>query len=539
MLIDRNIMVSMRDGILLATDIYKPLGDSALPVLVARTPYNKDGFLSSNEIASFVDAGYIVTVQDVRGRFSSEGDFYPYIFEVDDALDFYEWLLKQPWCDGRLATFGGSYLGGTQTLPARKSHPAVKAMVPEITFDDQFGNCIYQGGAKVMHDLVWTVGSIIPEMLRRAGATAQLPSLIDALKEIPIANHSEIKKWGTYYHDWLTNSVACEYWDNVSPHTGYDGMKMPALNISGWYDIFLQSTLNNFTEMKKRNKDARLIMGPWTHMNYSGHFPELSFGDEGSATFIDLTKIKIDWFDRHVKGKDKPNGSPVKIFVMGFNKWRDEEDFPLPDTKYHSYYLQKDGKLSSEKIHSDTYDSFRYDPMNPVPTVGGGVILPGENSSGPRDQSMLDGRDDILTYCTDVLEKPVEVIGRISLNLVAESDCFDTDFTAKLIDVYPDGRAILLTDGILRARFYKSFREPTLLKPGEIYEFTIDVGGTANVFLSGHRIRLDISSSNFPKYNRNSNTGGEIARETAEMYKVANNKIYHTSRLVLPLIERE
>jgi putative CocE/NonD family hydrolase len=311
-------------------------------------------------------------------------------------------------------------------------------------------------------------------------------------------------------------------------------MTMPALNISGWYDIFVPSTLNNYSEMKKRNKDTRLIMGPWTHMNFSGHFPEISF-TQGSADAINLNKIKIDWFDRHVKGMDKPNGPSVKIYVMGINQWRDEEDWPLPNTKYCSYYLHKGGKLSADKGDSETCDCYAYNPMNPVPTVGGQVILPGENSAGPKDQHGLEKRDDVLAYVTDVLANPLEVTGRITLKLFASSDCLDTDFTAKLIDVFPDGRAMLLTDGILRARFRESYKEPKLLVPGEVYEFTIDVGGTANVFLPGHRIRLDISSSNFPKYNRNSNTGGNIATETADAYKTANNRVYHHSQLILPI----
>jgi len=302
MIIEKNTMIPMRDKVLLATDIYKPDGEGSWPVLIARTPYNKDGHVERDGVADFVKAGYVVAFQDVRGRFASEGDFYPYIYETNDALDTYEWLLKQSWCDGRLGTFGGSYLGGTQTIPAREGHPAVKAMIPEITFDYQFGNCSYQGRAKVMHDLVWTVGSIIPEMARRAGVGVELPTPMEALLELPIASHPSIKQWGTYYHDWLTHSTECEYWDKVSPHTGYDGMTMPALNISGWYDIFVPSTLNNYMEMKKRNKDTRLIMGPWTHMNFSGHFPEISFGEQGSAEAINLIQIKIDWFDRHIKG---------------------------------------------------------------------------------------------------------------------------------------------------------------------------------------------------------------------------------------------
>jgi putative CocE/NonD family hydrolase len=552
---EKNVMVPTRDGVLLATDIYRPETKEKLPVLVARTPYNKDRM--AGQIDSFVKAGYVVAIQDVRGRFASEGDFYPYIYEVDDAFDFYEWLQRQDWCDGNIGTFGPSYLGGTQLLPARNSPQGVKAMIPEITFDDQFANCIYQGGAKVMHDLVWTVGSIIPDMARRKGIEIELPTPDEALEMLPIAGHPTIKEWAAFYHEWLEHSTQSDYWRALSPSSGYEGMMAPALNISGWYDIFVPSTINNFTGMKERagseaaRNNVRLIMGPWSHMDSSGHFPELSYGDEASDEAINLTQIKIDWYDKWVKGLDKPNGPPVKIFVMGANIWRDEVDWPLPDTQYRSYYLRGnglantadgDGWLSTELPADEPHDSFIYDPMNPVPTIGGQIILPGGNSAGPRDQREAGMREDVLVYTTPVFDKPMEVTGNIELKLFASSDSLDTDFTAKLVDVFPDGRAMLLTDGILRARFRESFEVTKLLEPGEVYEFTIDLGATSNVFLPGHRLRLDISSSNFPKYNRNSNTGGDIAREKAEEYKPANNRVYHDSlrlsRLILPIIER-
>jgi putative CocE/NonD family hydrolase len=587
MITDKNIMVPMRDGIRLATDIFYPgcMGEQSgrrpeqqplvatrvakqttspkegvpLPVLAARTPYNKDGMVNRGDygIESFVKAGYIVAVQDVRGRYASEGDFNPHFQETIDGVDFFEWLLKQEWCDGNIGTFGGSYLGETQLVTARLSPKGLKAMVPVVAMDDMYTGCIYQGGTKVMHDLVWTVGSIIPEILRRSGAEAELPSAHDALYELPIAGHPAIRKWGAYYHDQLDNPSDGDFWRRISANTGYGGMTAPALHISGWYDIFTKPTINNYMGMKKyagsekARKNTRLIMGGWTHGNFSGLFPEFSFGEGASDTAINLQQIKIDWYDKWVKGLDKPNGPPVKIFIMGANIWRDEQDWPLPDTKYREYYLHSkgsanslngDGWLSTEKPGDESPDNYTYDPMNPVQTVGGQVILPGENSSGPKDQQEVEKRNDVLVYTTPVFEKPMEVTGNIILKLYASSDSLDTDFTGKLVDVYPDGRAMILTDGILRARYRDSFEEPKHLVSGEVYEFTIDLWATANVFLPGHRLRLEVSSSNFPKFNRNSNTGGDIAKETAEQYKSAQNKVYHdavhASRLILPIIER-
>lgn len=562
MMTEKNVMVPMRDGTLLATDIYRPKSDMPVPVIVARTPYNKDEM--EGRIVPYVQAGYAVAVQDVRGRYASEGSFIPYAHETDDGLAFYRWLLRQPWCDGSIGAYGGSYLGGTQWLPARKSPEGLRAMIPEITFDDLYMGCQYQGGAKVLHDLRWTVASIIPEAAERARVAGDaeeipLPDVDTALCEIPLATHPSIKRLAGYYLEWMKHSTQDAYWKAMSPSAGYGGITVPALNISGWYDIFVPSTLNNYMGMKRHGgselarQNQRLIMGPWSHMNFTGHFPEISYGENASAEAIDLTRIRIDWYDRWLRGKcpGTKDALPVKIFVMGSNVWRDEPDWPLPDTQYRAYYLHSggrantsrgDGTLSQEKPGDEPFDRFLYDPMNPVPTIGGQVILPGDNAIGPRDQREAEARDDVLVYSTPVLAAAMEVTGSIQLTLYASSDALDTDFTAKLVDVFPDGRAMLITDGILRARYRESFEAPRPLTQGKIYALTIEVGATSNVFLSGHRLRLDISSSNFPKFNRNSNTGGDIAQETADRYRPAQNKVYHdaahASRLILPVIER-
>lgn len=555
---EKNILIPMRDGTLLATNVFRPDTREKVPVLAARTPYNKDGIKA--DIDRFVGAGYAVAVQDVRGRYASEGEFSPYTHETDDGLDFFGWLLAQDWCDGNIGTFGGSYLGGTQWLPARMSPAGLRAMVPEVTFDDLYFGCMYQGDAKVLHDLRWMVADIIPEAARRAAQRGEpeieLPDVDSALQELPMASHPALNRFGTFYRDWLDHATVSEFWRRYSPKSGYEGVSVPALNISGWYDIFVPSTLNNYAEMKRRGGSEaarnrqRLIMGPWSHMNFSGAFPEMCYGESASADAIDLAGIKIDWYDRWLKGVESPGADerPVKIFVMGINRWRDELDWPLPNTEYRPFYLHSggaantlngDGALSEEKPRAEKADSYTYDPMDPAPTIGGQVILPGENAIGPRDQREAEMRSDVLVYSLPVLEKAIEVTGTIQLKLFASSDSPDTDFTAKLVDVFPDGRAMILTDGILRTRYRESFEMPKLLHPGEIYELTVEMGATANVFLPGHRVRLEISSSNFPKFNRNSNTGGDIARESREAYKPAVNTVYHDerhpTRLILPI----
>ncbi len=568
-LIEKNIMVPMRDGVQLATDVYRLDGATPTPVLVARTPYNKDHMIAGGDtfnILRAVQAGYTVVTQDVRGRYASEGTFNPHVQETDDGLDAFAWAAAQPWSNGVVGTFGGSYLGGTQWLPAREDPPALRAMVPSITFSDGYEGCSYQGGAKVLHDLRWVVANIVPaEMERRAARGEKLlesdtPLDVDgALTELPLATHPFIREYAAFYLEWLAHRTPDDYWLPSAPNAGYEQIIAPALNISGWYDIFLWSTFQNYMGMKQRGgseiarRNQRVIIGPWTHMNFSGSFPEREFGPNASSAAIDLHGRHMRWFDRWLK--DEANGvdeePPVTIFVMGIDEWRDESDWPLPDTQYRPYYLHSggqanslhgDGRLSAEAPSDEPPDVFLYNPLRPVPTVGGQVILPGGNAMGPRDQREVEGRDDVLVYNTPVLDQPVEVTGPIELRLFVASSARDTDFTGKLVDVYPDGRAIILTEGILRARYRNSFTEPELLEPEMVYELRLDLWATANVFLPGHRIRLEVSSSNFPRFDRNSNTGGEIASETADQYQPAINRIFHDaahpSRLILPVIKR-
>jgi putative CocE/NonD family hydrolase len=568
-LIEKNIMVPMRDGVQLATDIYRLEGASPTPVLVVRTPYNKDGLVAGGDIFDIlraVQAGYTVVAQDVRGRYASEGTFNPHVQETDDGVDAFAWAAAQPWSNGVLGTFGGSYLGATQWLPAREQPPALRAMAPSITFSDGHEGCSYQGGAKVLHDLRWVVADIVPaEIARRLARGEQVlesdrPLDVDGtLSEIPLATHPLIREYAAFYLDWLAHPTADDYWLPSSPRAGYDQIGVPALNVSGWYDIFLWSTFQNYMGMRERGgteearRNQRLIIGPWTHMNFSGSFPEREFGWGGSSAAIDLPGIHLRWFDRWLK--DVGNGidqePPVMIFVMGVDEWRNEADWPLPDTQCRPYYLHSggqasvlhgDGRLSVKPPGDEPPDVYLYNPLRPVPTVGGQVILPGGNAMGPRDQREVELRGDVLVYSTPVLEQAVEVTGPIELRLFVASSARDTDFTGKLVDVYPDGRAIILTEGILRARYRNSLTEPELLEPGMVYELRLSLWATANVFLPGHRIRLEVSSSNLPRFDRNSNTGGEITSETADQYQPAINGIFHDaahpSRLILPIIER-
>ena len=569
--IDKNVMVAMRDGVLLATDVYQPEMSEPAPTLVMRLPYDKESTTQEisplHDIFRIVRAGYVVVVQDCRGRAASEGTFTPMFQEAADGADTIAWAAGQPWSNGRIGTFGGSYVGSTQWLAAGEAPPALLAMAPAITWADLYEGMQYSGGAKALHGLGWSAMMAEEELRRRAasselppGAEADLAALMhDAEARLPLSDVPALRALAPYYFDWLAHPTPDAYWQDVSLSARYEQIRAPALNIGGWYDVFLWGTLQNYMGMRQRGGSAlarqyqHLIIGPWTHGNFSGQYPERDFGMEASSEALDLTGIHIRWFDHWLKGSD--NGiereKPVMIFVMGIDRWRSEEDWPLPDTRYQPYYLHSkgrantldgDGLLALEPPGDEPPDVYLYNPMRPVPSVGGQVILPGANAMGPRDQRAVEARDDVLVYSTPVLDRPVEVTGPIELRLFVASSARDTDFTGKLVDVEPDGRAMILTEGILRARYRNLLTEPELLEPDTIYELRLDLWATANVFLPGHRIRLEVSSSNFPRFARNSNTGGEIASEATSDYRPAINRIFHDaahpSRLILPIIER-
>ena len=342
----------MRDGVHLATDVYRLEGSTPAPAHMARTPYDKEYAVAGSifDIFRAVQAGYAVVIQDVRGRYASEGEFNPHFQETQDGVDAFAWAAAQTWSNGVVGTFGGSYLGSTQWLPAREQPPALQAMAPSFTFSDSYEGCLYQGGAKVLHDLRWVVADIVPAEIQRCMARGEKPiesetplDVNGALTELPLATHPLIREYASFYLDWLAHSTADDYWLPASPQAGFKQINVPALNISDWYDIFLWSTFQNYMGMKQQGnteqarRNQRVIIGPWTHMNFSGSFPEREFGWGGSSAAIDLTGIHLRWFDRWLRGMD--NGidkePPVMLFVMGVDEWRTESDWPLPDTQYH------------------------------------------------------------------------------------------------------------------------------------------------------------------------------------------------------------
>jgi putative CocE/NonD family hydrolase len=370
----------------------------------------------------------------------------------------------------------------------------------------------------------------------------------------PVASGPVLRE-GRWVDDWLAHPDFDEYWRAQDWSTRLGEVTVPVLEIGGWYDLKVHEQVADFVRLRKHGgseqarEQSRLVIGPWDHLNLSGSYPDRFFGLLAAE---DPGPKHLEFFDEHLK--DTPPATPaprVRIFVMGLDQWRDESDWPLPDTTYTDFHLSSagsantrdgDGKLSTDASAAAGSDGFRYDPRDPLPTAGGALLpnLPG--LVGPVDQRVVDGRADVLCYTGPVLNEPVEVTGFVELKVFVSSTAVDTDITAKLVDVFPDGRAINLCDGILRLRYRNSLSEPELMTPGEVYEVTVPMSVTSNVFLPGHRIRLDVSGSNFPHYDRNSNTGGVISSEALEDMVVADTTVHHggtrPSRLVLPIINR-
>ena len=576
-LIEKNTMVPMRDGVKLATDVYRPAEDGQYPVIIQRLPYNKDLpalTMVLIDILRLVQAGYVMVIQDTRGRFASGGEFHPFYQEPADGADTIAWAASAPWSNGKVGLAGGSYFGATQWLAARETPEALLAAVPVITSADYYESWTYQGGAfQLGFILMWALGFALGEQQRRLKTgqatmedldkTLQAYGNISALyNQLPLVDVPVLQEVAPYYFDWLIHTSYDDYWRGIAPQEVYERVTAPALNIGGWFDIFLLGTLSNYQGMKQRGgstrarQHQRLVIGPWSHGNFSGIFPEHDYGLLASAEAADITGAHLRWYNHWLK--DSENGveqdKPVKLFVMGPNTWREEDDWPLPDTQFRPYYLHSaghantatgNGTLSTEAPGNEPEDVYLYDPRHPVPTNGGATLIPGASiaaNAGPRNQRSIETRDDVLCYTSAPLERPTEVTGPIELVLFASSSTQDTDFTAKLVDVYPSGRAESITDGILRARFRESLMQPVLLEPNQVYELHITVGATSQVFEAGHCIRLEVTSSNFPRFDRNTNTGGAIETETERDFVQAVNRVYHNSAhpsyLVLPIIER-
>jgi hypothetical protein len=566
--VDRNVAVPMRDGTTLYADVYRPSGPGPYPALLTRTPYDKALRGPVSFVIRAATAGYAVVVQDVRGRHASEGEFDAFVNERQDGYDTLDWLAAQHWCDGKVGMFGGSYVGLTQWQAALSGHEALKAIVPVVTASDYHNGWAYQGGAfELQFNLSWTLSVLaVNTVIRETGLYSDVhESLIDAVdamdaefNRLPLNDHPNLKTYAPYYHNWIDHErYDDELWGVLDVSRGYDRITVPAFNIGGWYDIFLGGTLENFTGMRAQgptleSRQNRLMIGPWNHGGMAAGNPigEFDFGVRSTGAYIDADGLQIAWYDRWLREQDTDLDSqpPVRIFTMGVNEWRHADTWPLPDTDFQDWHFHSrgsansllgNGSLSRDEPGSEPPDAFVYNPLNPVPTRGGGLCCNAVWSlGGAYDQRPVEQREDVLVYTSEPLDAPLNVTGPVKVILHAGSSAPDTDWTAKLVDVHPCGYARSLTDGIIRARYRNSMSEPELIEPGEVIEYELDLWATSNVFRPGHRVRVEISSSNFPRFDRNPNTGELPGRsaEVASALQTVHHSPAHPSRIVLPVV---
>jgi len=546
--IERAVTMTTRDGVTLRADIYRPKADGKFPVLLQRTPYNKgDGESPFGRRAAA--GGFVVIVQDVRGRYSSDGEWYPFKNESNDGYDTIEWAAALPYSNGKVAMYGASYVGATQMLAAIGSPPHLAGIFPVVTASNYHDGWTYQGGAFTQwFNESWTSGLTEDTLNRKVRAHNPLNWIWKLpLTEYPFLEEPSPASLAPYFADWAHHPDFDDYWRQWSIEDHFDNIKVPGYFVAGWYDIFQGGTIRNYVGLKKRVPGQRLMVGPWYHGPFDGQTGELNFGPASKG---DTDADELRWYDNLLRGVD--NGSkqekPVKIFVMGKNAWRDEDDWPLARARSTSYFLHSagsantrtgNGALSTSTPNEERADRYTYDPANPTPTRGGGLCCDNDHlPSGAFDQRTNEERQDVLVYTTPEFASDFEVTGPIAAELYVSSSAVDTDFTAKLVDVWPNGFAQNLTDGILRARYRNSHAHPEPMKSGEIYKIRVDMWNTSNVFLAGHRLRLEISSSNFPRFDRNLNTG-EPAGSSSQFVK-AENVVYHDtqhpSALILPVV---
>ncbi len=557
--------VEMEDEVKLATRVYRPNDNRQYPILLARTPYNSGAFNNPSggdyrEVGErFAKKGYVVVVQDVRGLFNSEGIYQPYIDDAKDGYDTMLWLHKQPWSNGKIGLFGASARGATATILATQNPPGLEAMYVEITSSQYYEETLFQGGA-YRHELItrWLTGvnvSYSKNLLDQGEIDEETYQEIeDVAKEFPnMYWHTPIKSFP--YLDQVSTFNDIFLHDTKDGHFNYrdislhfSDMTVPTYHVGGWYDIYAEGTMKNYLGLQhKGGKGAKgnqkLLMGPWQHRDI-GNSP-LFEGDE-----IDLKGEMERWFDYWLKGID--NGimdeEPIKYYTMGDNEWKTATKWPVQSSTKQKWYFNEeksgsadslnDGGLSKKVSRTKEAHEYAYDPAKPNITIGGQNLYD-SYGVGPMDQRPAE--ENSLTYTSDVLEEEVEITGKITATLYVSSDAKDTDFAVKLTDVAPDGTSTLLNDGILRMRFRDGLDKEVFMKDGEVYKIEVNLNDTSHVFKEGHRIRVSVSSSNFPRFDRNPNTGNPFGVDSEDDFVIANNTVHlspkYSSHISLPVVK--
>jgi putative CocE/NonD family hydrolase len=497
------------------------------------------------------EAGFALVCQDVRGQHGSDGRFSPFKTEGADGYDSVEWVAAQAWCSGAVGMSGRSYPAATQWRAAVERPPALRAIFPVVVGSDYYDGWIYHGGAfEFGFNLFWVHLMTSPKARG---------SLDEHYRHLPISAPPLLEESpaGDFYREWLAHPTYDEHWQALSLRGRYGDVHMPAYNVGGWFDIFLGGTLENFTRVRDEGgspaarQGSRLLVGPWGHGSAFGAYPDHRFKEFGAAGNVDLADMQLRFFHTHLVSEGRQEEqAPVRIFVMGENVWRDEREWPLARAEQERWFLHGDanggaGSLSLEAPGPEAGDEYVYDPRDPAPTLGGPTSLPGKMmrpSAGPVDQRPLEERPDVLVYSSAPLEEPLEVTGPLELVLFAATSARDTDFVGKLCDVDPDGCSRILAEGVIRARYREGFEEAVPVEPEQAYEYRIDLVATSNVFLAGHRIRLDVTSSSFPRFDRNAGSGKQLGEDSEDSLTTARQRVFHdadrASHLLLPVVSR-
>ena len=542
--------VPMRDGIELATDIYRDDGGKPAPVVLIRTPYDRTKQKATGE--RWVRAGYVFVAQDCRGTRASEGVLAPYNNEGQDGYDTIEWLTRQPWCNGRVGMVGGSYVGAVQWQAAVENPPGLVVIAPQATWSSFYRNLYLGGAVRLALISNWITGNTPkPESVKPA-------DMNDALMRLPLSDVDQTIGWPMPWLDaYLTHPEPNGFWTRLDLTSKLPELQLPVLHVVGYYDFFSRESVDNFTIMQKQARDAatrkqqRLVLGPWDHGTIGkSQVAEVDFGPTAA---LDVAAIQFDWFDRHLKQDSAAQGKPfppVHYFSMGDNTWHDSQTWPPEGFAPTSYFLHSDGQANTRRGNgrllrdapttAQPSDAFRADPSRPVPACPVTAARPIKAAVwGPVDQTPLEDRDDVLVYSTRPLVEPLTFAGNLEAKLFVSADTPDADWVVKVVDVRPDGVAINLATGILRGRYRNSLLKPELMKAGQIYEITVDLGPCAATIAKGHQLRVDICGSLFPLYDRNPNTKKGIFGNTTA---VATEQVHHRpealSRLILPIAAR-
>ena len=553
-----DVKVPMRDGVSLSADVWLPhAGDGPWPALLLRTIYDNQEARYIRWARGFTAAGYAVVMQDCRGRGDSDGQWDPYMCELADGFDTHEWVGRQSWCDGQVGTFGLSYPGFTQSLPATLRSRYLKAIAPIASQQDNYGHHRIDG---VIH---LAVALTFLNMLGRSMQSESLKHLNQhaLFRHLPLNTAMEpVTNTHPYYRDVLEHEAYGEWWSRYSLRDRYGEVAVPSMFVTGWYDSLSHENFKLFNGWTRHARTAearertKLIVGPWSHqvspwgrvsMEPNGAYQDREFGDDA---LWDIVEMHTRWYDQRLKGIDTGIDAepPINLFVMGANTWRFESEWPLARTQWTKFYLASDGEAAADGGRLNVEgtgtsgksgtDGFTYDPGDPVPSWG--AQYQSFDLCGPRDRREIEKRRDVLVYDSEPLREDLEVTGPVSAVIYLATAGADTDVTAALVDVEPDGKAIILCEGICRGRYRDGTDQPMLMEPGEIYELHVDMWDTSNLFKAGHCIRLEVSSSNFPRYDRNLNTGNSTTSD-AEI-KIAKQTVYHDSdrpsHVLLPVI---